>query len=117
LIQPIQRKAVLTIYKGEAKTEVEKITLSDYNDTERLHKLFAEKGFTKYTEDELDVNRQEEMPKHFAHLEWNKRPAEVGKAQQNFKTAKERLEKSREKLKKLKMARENFMMDASYVTP
>jgi hypothetical protein len=80
---------VLTIYKGEAKTEVEKITLSDYNDTERLHKLFAKKGFTKYTEDELDANRQEEMPKHFAHLEANKRPAEVGKAQQNFKTAKE----------------------------
>lgn len=104
---------MLTIYKGEAKTEVEKITLSDYNDTERLHKLFAEKGFTKYTDDELDVNRQEAVPKHLSHLAADKSPAEVENAKKNFKTAREKLEK----LKKLKVARDNFMMDASYVTP
>ena len=101
---------MLTIYKGESKTEVEKITLSDYNDTERLHKLFLEKGFTKYTEEELDANREDAIPKHFSHLESDKSPSEVSKARQNFLTAKE-------KMKKLKMARDNFMMDASYVTP
>lgn len=101
---------MLTIYKGEAKTEVEKITLSDYNDTEKLHQLFAEKGFHKYTETELDANREDAMPKHFSHLDADKSPAEVKNARENFQTAKE-------KLKKLKLARENFMMDASYVTP
>lgn len=105
-----QRKAVLTIYKGESKTQVEQITLSDYNDTERLHKLFSEKGFTKYTDAELEANREDVMPKHFSHLESDKSPMEVSKARQNFQTAKE-------KMKKLKLARDNFMMDASYVTP
>lgn len=101
---------MLTIYKGESKEEVEKITLSDYNDTDKLHKLFSEKGFVKYTEQELNANREEAMPKHFSHLEADKSPAEVSKAKENFKTMKE-------KLKKLKTARDNFMMDASYVTP
>lgn len=101
---------MLTIYKGESKTEVEKVTLSDYNDTDRLHKLFAEKGFHKYTEDELNANRENSMPKHFSHLDADKSPAEVKNARENFRTVKE-------KLKQLKLARENFMMDSSYVTP
>ena len=101
---------MLTIYKGETQQEMEKITLSDYDDTERLHDLFREKGFSKYTEEELNANREDETPKHFAHLGPNKSPIEVGKARQNFLSVKE-------KMKKLKEARDNFMMDVSYVTP
>ena len=93
----------MTIYKGESKMEAEKIILSEYNDTERLHKLFKEKGFTKYTDEELSVNREEAIPKHFSHLDKDKSPLEVNKARENFKTAKE-------KMKKLKNARDNFMM-------
>ena len=93
----------MTIYKGESKTEAEKIILSEFNDSERLHKLFKEKGFTKYTDEELIVNREEAIPKHFSHLDSDKSPLEVKKATENFKTAKE-------KMKKLKIARDNFMM-------
>lgn len=101
------RKAVLTIYKEGG--EEEKITLSDYDDTDRLHTLFLEKGFEKYTEVEIDENRKLEMPKHFAHLDGVK-SNEVNSARENFKLAKE-------KMKRLRAARDNFMMDAQYITP
>ena len=42
------KKAILTVYKDGV--EQEKITLSDYNDKEKLHALFMEKGFEKYSQ-------------------------------------------------------------------
>ncbi|KAL7488897.1 hypothetical protein ACHAW6_014517, partial [Cyclotella cf. meneghiniana] len=106
------KKAVLTIFKGDGsnKEEVEKITLSDFDDTEKLHALFLQKGFEKYTDEEIDANREEAMPKHLSHLAEGKSPIEVSKARENFQSVKE-------KMRKLKKARENFMMDASYVAP
>jgi hypothetical protein len=49
------------------------------------------------------------MPKHFAHLDGVK-SNEVNSARENFKLAKE-------KMKRLRAARDNFMMDAQYITP
>ena len=106
------KKAVLTIFKGEGlnREEIKKITLSDFNDTEKLHALFLEKGFKKYTHEEIAANREELMPRHLSHLAEDKSPIEVSKARQNFQSVKE-------KMRKLNEARENFMMDASYVAP
>ena len=106
------KKAVLTIFKGEGsnKEEVEKITLSDFDDNEKLHALFLEKGFGKYTDEEVAVNREEEMPKHLSHLAEGKSPIEVSRAREKFQSVKE-------KMRKLKEARETFMMDSSYLTP
>lgn len=103
------KKAVLTIFKGEGsnREEIEKITLSDFNDTEKLHALFLEKGFKKYTHEEI---AEEVMPRHLSHLAEDKSLIEVSKARQNFQSVKE-------KMRKLKEARESFMMDASYVAP
>jgi hypothetical protein len=57
------KKAVLTIYNNnnnnkDDETEIEKITLSDYNDKTKLHDLFNDKGFTKYTQDEINARRK-----------------------------------------------------------
>jgi hypothetical protein len=54
------KKAVLTIYNKKDETELEKITLSDYDDKTKLHDLFNDKGFTKYTQDEIDTRRKVE---------------------------------------------------------
>ena len=106
------KKAVLTIFQGEGtnKEEVEKITLSDFDDTEKLHALFLEKGFEKYTDEEIAANREEAMPKHLSHLAEGKSPIEVSKKRENFQSV-------REKVRNLRRARENFKMDASYVAP
>ncbi len=37
--------------------ELEKVTLSDYDDKEKLHHLFANKGFIKYTNEEVAARR------------------------------------------------------------
>ena len=52
------RQAVMTIYNKEGE-QLEKITLSDYNDKEKLHELFIEKGFEKYSDEELAEIRKE----------------------------------------------------------
>jgi hypothetical protein len=53
------KKAVLTIYNSSKdETEIEKIILSDYDDTTKLHDLFIDKGFTKYTQYEIDTRRK-----------------------------------------------------------
>ena len=106
------KKAVLTIFKGEGsnREEIEKITLNNFNDTEKLNALFLEKGFKKYTHEEIAADREEVMPRHLSHLAEDTSPIEVSKARQNFQSVKE-------KMRKLKEARESFMMDASYVAP
>ncbi|KAL7495198.1 hypothetical protein ACHAWT_003673, partial [Skeletonema menzelii] len=91
------RKAVMTIYQDGVENE--KITLSDYNDKEKLHALFIEKGFEKYDEEEL--------------AEIRKMKQEVEDA--NDKEAKKRLRAQqkaavKEKIKEMKQARENYMM-------
>ena len=52
------KKALLTIYNNKDGHELEKITLSDYDDKTKLHDLFKDKGFTKYTQDEVDARRK-----------------------------------------------------------
>lgn len=49
------KQAVLTIFKDGK--EVEKVTLSDYDDKDKLHDLFAEKGFRKFTTEEFAARR------------------------------------------------------------
>lgn len=49
------KQAVLTIFKDGK--EVEKVTLSDYDDKDKLHDLFAEKGFRKFTAEEFAARR------------------------------------------------------------
>ena len=50
------RAAVLTIFKDGM--EHEKLTLSDYDDKDKLHELFSQKGFTKYTSSEMTERRK-----------------------------------------------------------
>ena len=108
----------MTIYKDGK--EQEKITLSDYNDKNKLHQLFNEKGFTKYSETELAARRKmkEEQAKTYA-AQLN-RPFQKGHTQ-NFVPAKfvpsklrggDRNKKAemKDRLRKLKQARENFML-------
>lgn len=115
------RKAVLTIFKDGK--EQEKITLSDYNDKDKLTHLFAEKGFNKYSDEELTERRKmkEEQEKQDAAAAANA-PAGPGgarnlkgKAKRNLmgggrKDAKLRKQELKDRLKKLKDARENFMV-------
>ena len=56
------RQAVLTILKDGR--ELEKVILSDYDDKEKLHHLFAIKGFIKYTHEEVATRtKNDEMQK------------------------------------------------------
>ena len=50
------RKAVMTIKVDGV--EKEKVTLSDFDDKEKLHDLFKEKGFEKYSEEEIAEQRR-----------------------------------------------------------
>lgn len=52
------KKALLTILNSKNGDEFEKITLSDYDNKTKLHALFADKGFTKYTKEEIDSRRK-----------------------------------------------------------
>lgn len=102
------RKAVLTIF-NDGK-ELEKITLSDYNDKEKLHQLFAEKGFTKYSGEELTERRKMKEIKEKQDAAENaaaNAAAGVGNSQPSPKLRKREM---KEKLHKLKRARENFMV-------
>ena len=98
------RKAVLTISDADGM-EVEKVTLSDYNDKGRLHQLFVSKGFAKYTELEVVERRK-------LKLRDTKERHDEHEHMQNNPRASPRLRKKamRDKLKQLEEARENYMM-------
>ena len=112
------KKAVLTIFKDGK--EQEKITLSDYNDTDKLHALFAEKGFTKYSEVELVEQRkmkEAEDKKNGGTPAGGLRVRKAHDVQKRFASQTEtilsprlRKKEMKEKLKALKEARENFMV-------
>jgi len=115
------RKAVLTIF-NDGK-EVEKVTLSDYNDTEKLHQLFAEKGFARYSDSEVAARRkmkeaesaQAESSQASSGLRgtqtqrFTNKKAGVGKSDARLST-KERKRLMKDKLRQLKEARENYMV-------
>ena len=122
------RKAVMTIYQDGVENE--KITLSDYNDKEKLHALFIEKGFEKYDEEELaeirrmkqeveDANDKEAKKRLRGNINQLTKPitgekisskmlrdlsvaGNLNKAQQKAAV--------KEKIKEMKQARENYMM-------
>ena len=114
--------------------------LSDYDDKDKLHDLFQEKGFEKFTQQELEERRLEEKEVENVASDAKNRldgraageregglwGGERGVA--NFLTSVNDVEKSsinankklsrarlKEKLHKLKEARENYMMLAPHV--
>lgn len=119
----------MTIYKDGA--ERERITLSDYNDTEKLHALFIEKGFEKYSEEELaelrrmkqeveEANDREAMKRLRGNINQLTKPMTGGKISREMlrdlnvlgkyhNKAKEKAE-IKEKIKEMKDARDNYMM-------
>ncbi|KAL7452338.1 hypothetical protein ACHAXS_000273, partial [Conticribra weissflogii] len=108
------RKAVLTIYRDGVETE--KVTLSDYNDKMKLHELFVEKGFEKYSfaevrERRMRLKREEEEKLKVRNNDSKMDRGFLRNARTNLKTKRE----LKEKIKQLKEARANYMMDASLV--
>ena len=122
------RKAVMTIYNDGV--EKEKVTLSDYNDKEKLHELFVEKGFEKYSEEEIAEQRR--MKQEEAEAVANERqkrlrgninqltkPITGGKIStkmlkdltidEKLSTAQQKAE-LKERIKGLKQERDNYMM-------
>ena len=120
----------MTIYQDGA--EIEKITLSDYNDKEKLHELFIEKGFEKYNEEELaeirrmkqevkEANDKEAMNRLRGNINQLTKPMTGGKistkmlkdlsvsAAGNLNKAQQKAA-VKEKIKELKQARDNYMM-------
>ena len=94
------RQAVLTILKDGR--ELEKVILSDYDDKDKLHHLFAIKGFIKYTNEEVAARRkidgQQKMvgEKHVTYPQYTKMsPRQV---EQEMK----------EKMRELMVARKKF---------
>ena len=122
------RKAVMTIYQDGK--EKEKITLSDYNDKEKLHVLFIEKGFEKYNEEDLaeirrmkqeveDANVKEAKKRLRGNINQLTKPMTGGKISSkmlrdlnvagNLNRAQQKAA-VKEKIKEMKQARENYMM-------
>ena len=107
------RKAILTIYKDGA--EQEKVTLSDYDDTDKLHSLFVEKGFEKYAEEEMVAQRKMKEAQQpppaggggggLRNKNKNARPGQP-------LSPKLKKTEMKEKLRKLKEAREKFAAGA-----
>ena len=118
----------MTIYQDGA--EIEKITLSDYNDKEELHELFIEKGFEKYNEEELaeirrmkqeveEANDKEAMNRLRGNINQLTKPMTGGKLSTkmledlsvagNLNKAQKKAA-VKEKIKELKEARDNYMM-------
>jgi len=111
----------LTIFKDGKETE--KVTLSDFDDTAKLHRLFEQKGFVKYSSEEMEARRKMKEA-----MKENKRTtladAATGggrnlrgalKQRMNTKSdaqlsPKLRKQQMKEKLKQLKEARENYMV-------
>ena len=107
------RKAVMTIY--EDGKEQERITLSDYDDKDKLHALFKEKGFAQYTDVEYKERRkmkeEEEKKNNLQQASQTRslRPTSVRGRPQTAANPKLRKREMKERLKQLKEARENFM--------
>jgi len=123
------RKAVMTIYQDGVETE--KVTLSDYNDEEKLHELFLGKGFEKFSEEELaeirrlqqelvDATDKEAVKRLRGNINQLSKPLTGGKISSKMlkdlnvlgKYHNEAKEKAavKEKIKEFKEARENYMM-------
>ena len=106
------RKAVMTIYKDGK--EQERITLSDYDDKDKLHALFKEKGFVQYTDVEYKERRkmkEEEEKNNTQQASQTRvlRPTSVRGRPQTAVNPKLTKREMKDKLKQLKEARENFM--------
>mmetsp|Transcript_18255 Transcript_18255/g.29930 ORF Transcript_18255/g.29930 Transcript_18255/m.29930 type:complete len:132 (+) Transcript_18255:309-704(+) len=118
----------MTIYQDGVENE--KITLSDYNDKEKLHALFIEKGFQKYDEEELaeirqmkqeveDANDKEAKKRLRGNINQLTKPITGGKISSkmlrdlsvagNLNKAQQKAA-VKEKIKEMKQARENYMM-------
>eukprot|EP00986_Skeletonema_menzelii_P002132 scaffold593_cov147-Skeletonema_menzelii.AAC.3 len=118
----------MTIYQDGVENE--KITLSDYNDKEKLHALFIEKGFQKYDEEELaeirqmkqeveDANEKEAKKRLRGNINQLTKPITGGKISSkmlrdlsvagNLNKAQQKAA-VKEKIKEMKQARENYMM-------
>lgn len=104
------RKAVMTIYEDGKE---ERITLSDYDDKDKLHALFKEKGFAQYTDVEYKERRkmkaEEEKNNVQQASQIRVRPTSVRGRPQTAANPKLRKREMKERLKQLKEARENFM--------
>lgn len=119
----------MTIYQDGA--ERERITLSDYNDKEKLHALFIEKGFEKYSEEELaeirrmkqeveDANDRVAVKRLRGNINQLTKPMTGGKISSEMlqdlnvlgKYHNKAKEKAalKEKIKEMKLARDNYMM-------
>lgn len=105
------KKAVLTIFQNGK--ELEKITLSDYDDRNKLHQLFVEKGFAKFTNEEIARRREimeqqskvgEEFVANSQSKEKSSRQIKIEQRQQKMR---EKM-RMRVKMRELKEARENF---------
>lgn len=107
----------MTIFKDGK--EQEKITLSDFNDRDKLNALFAEKGFEKYTTEEITSRRKMKAEEEgklgsdgaptrkadgMSHIPMSPR------LRNNRNERKLQKKEMRDNLKKLKQARENFMV-------
>lgn len=95
------KKAILTIFHNG--TDHEQVTLSDFDDKDKLHKLFALKGFTKYTSEET-VQRMGMGSTLTMNAENNSDPPV-----ENL-SPRLRQKERRENLRKLVEARKNYMM-------
>jgi len=108
------KKAVLTIYRDGK--EQEKVTLSDFNDRDKLNTLFAEKGFEKYSIEEISARRKmkekEEEEKMRSDMAQARKPeGRMGpRLRKNRHERKLEKKEMRDNLIKLKKARENFMV-------
>eukprot|EP00574_Skeletonema_japonicum_P006838 CAMPEP_0201718792 /NCGR_PEP_ID=MMETSP0593-20130828/4242_1 /ASSEMBLY_ACC=CAM_ASM_000672 /TAXON_ID=267983 /ORGANISM="Skeletonema japonicum, Strain CCMP2506" /LENGTH=133 /DNA_ID=CAMNT_0048209179 /DNA_START=295 /DNA_END=696 /DNA_ORIENTATION=- len=119
----------MTIYQDGVETE--KVTLSDYNDEEKLHELFLGKGFEKFSEEELaeirrlqqelvDATDKEAVKRLRGNINQLSKPLTGGKISSKMlkdlnvlgKYHNEAKEKAavKEKIKEFKEARENYMM-------
>jgi hypothetical protein len=105
------REAVLTIFQNGK--ELEKVTLSDYDDRNKLHQLFVEKGFAKFTNEEIARRREiteqqrkvgEESVANSQSKEKSSRQIRLERRQQKMR---EKM-RMRVKMRELKEARENF---------
>jgi uncharacterized membrane protein (DUF106 family) len=119
----------MTIYNDGV--EKEKITLSDYNDKEKLHALFSEKGFEKYSEEEIaemrrskqeveveNVNEQQKRLR--GNINQLTKPMTGGKisskilrdlkVDDKFLSRTQQVAEVKKRIKEMKEARDNFMM-------
>jgi hypothetical protein len=105
------REAVLTIFKDGK--ELEKVTMSDYDDRNKLHQLFVEKGFAKYTIEEIavrkEITEQQNMVggKYVADTQSKKMSSRQIRLVRRQQKAREKM-RNRVRMRELKEARENF---------